>query len=620
MEQQRGLIFIVFLFVSFLVYQAYVTDQYVPPQGSDSVNSLPSSGDGYLPADMSAGSETDSTNGNNVSTTSADTEMETVSGGDDDMPVPVTQNTETVNTATTTDKNAASAKGEYIEVDTDALQLYINTQGGSIVRADLKLYPTAAGEENEYFRIMDRSGARIFEAQTGFYSDKKKYRGLTPTSKTIYKVEAKKFPLQAGQEEFDVDLVWFNSEGTKFVIRYTFSNFKEGADKKDTKDVHNIKVTHIVTSNSDSATWRGYSFARLERNNPQAGDGSAMLPTYLGPVYYHPEDKYDKVDFDDIDDSYKKIGNSVRFDAIDREYSGGWIGVIEHYFVGAFVPPKHDVYRYFTNKPKKGRTNSYWIGITSLEQVVDVNTPYENTLQLYIGPKIQSNLEGLADGLELTVDYGWLTFISKPLFWLLDVINDFLGNWGWSIILLTILIKLMFYKLSEASYKSMANMRRVGPRMKQIKERHTGDRQRMNQAMMELYRKEKINPLGGCFPILIQIPVFIALYYVLLESVELRQADWAFWIHDLSTKDPYFILPIVMGASMIFQQKLNPAPLEPMQAKIMMFLPIVFTFLFMWFPSGLVLYWVVNNLLSILQQWYITRHVMKDVKNPSAKS
>ncbi|UCE89361.1 MAG: membrane protein insertase YidC, partial [Pseudomonadota bacterium] len=232
--------------------------------------------------------------------------------------------------------------------------------------------------------------------------------------------------------------------------------------------------------------------------------------------------------------------------------------------------------------------------------------------QLYVGPKLQHVLEEIAPGLELTVDYGWLTVLSKPLFWLLEWIHSVVQNWGWAIIILTILIKAVFYKLSETSYRSMAHMKMVAPRMQALKERYGDDKQRMQQALMELYKKEKINPLGGCLPILVQIPVFIALYWVLLESVELRQAPWILWIQDLSVRDPFFVLPVLMGATMFIQHKLNPTPVDPMQAKIMMMLPIVFTFFFMFFPAGLVLYWVVNNTLSIAQQWYITRVVLAE--------
>jgi YidC/Oxa1 family membrane protein insertase len=236
------------------------------------------------------------------------------------------------------------------------------------------------------------------------------------------------------------------------------------------------------------------------------------------------------------------------------------------------------------------------------------------TRQLYVGPKLQDELETIAEGLELTVDYGWLTIIAKPIFWLLDLIHEWVGNWGWAIILLTIIIKAVFYKLSETSYKSMANMRKLTPRLQAMKDRYGDDKQRLNQAMMDLYKKEKINPLGGCLPILVQIPVFIALYWVLLESVELRHAPFILWIDNLSAKDPYFVLPLIMGVSMFIQQKLNPAPPDPMQAKIMMSLPFVFTIFFAFFPAGLVLYWVVNNIISIIQPWYITQKIEKGAK------
>ncbi|MGD8927033.1 MAG: membrane protein insertase YidC, partial [Thioalkalispiraceae bacterium] len=359
-------------------------------------------------------------------------------------------------------------------------------------------------------------------------------------------------------------------------------------------------------------TWKGYSFARLERTPKHKKHGLGMLPTYTGPVYYSPDNKYEKVKFKEIDEvaENRKTGP---LDAIDREFAGGWIAMIEHYFVGAYIPKSDEVYRYFTQKPKRDG-DLYWIGLMSTEKTVKPNQTMDSSVELYVGPKIQKRLEALAPGLELSVDYGWLTFISKPLFWLLTHIHGLLGNWGWAIIVLTLMIKLVFYKLSETSYKSMARMKKLAPRMKQISERYADDRQRKGQAIMELYKKEKVNPMSGCLPILIQIPVFIALYYVLLESVELRQAPWIFWINDLSLKDPYYVLPIIMGISMFAQQKLNPAPPDPMQAKMMMLLPFVFTFLFLFFPSGLVLYWVCNNLLSIAQQWYITRVVMVEKK------
>ena len=285
--------------------------------------------------------------------------------------------------------------------------------------------------------------------------------------------------------------------------------------------------------------------------------------------------------------------------------------MIQHYFLGAWVPAADSNQVFYSRY--KADPDRYTLGMKS-KQVYVVNAGTQQTINngLFVGPKLQNELEQIAPGLELTVDYGALTILAKPLFWLLDMIHSLVGNWGWAIVLLTLLIKLAFYKLSETSYKSMAQMRKLTPRLQQLKERYGDDRQKMGQAQMDLFRKEKINPLGGCLPILVQIPVFIALYWVLLESVELRQAPWILWINDMSTADPYFVLPLLMGVSMFIQQKLNPAPIDPIQAKVMMALPFVFTIFFAFFPAGLVLYWVVNNVLSIAQQWYITRKIVQD--------
>jgi YidC/Oxa1 family membrane protein insertase len=293
---------------------------------------------------------------------------------------------------------------------------------------------------------------------------------------------------------------------------------------------------------------------------------------------------------------------------LNRDFKGGWAAMIQHYFVAAWVPGQDETNHYYS---KALGDDLYVLGLSSTEKTVPAGAKGEFKSRLYIGPKLQDHLAAVAPHLELSVDYGLLTFIAQPIFWLLKHLHGLLGNWGWSIILLTMFIKLAFYKLSAASYRSMANMRRMQPKMAQIRERYGDDRQRMSQAMMDLYKKEKINPLGGCLPIVVQIPVFISLYWVLLGSVELRQADFIFWIHDLSTKDPYYVLPLIMGVSMFLQQRLSPAPPDPIQAKVMMALPVVFTLFFAFFPAGLVLYWVVNNVLSIAQQWYITRSMEK---------
>jgi YidC/Oxa1 family membrane protein insertase len=323
----------------------------------------------------------------------------------------------------------------------------------------------------------------------------------------------------------------------------------------------------------------------------------------MGGAISSPKQLYEKISFDAIADG--KLADEAR-----GSWTGGWAAMLQHYFVGAWVPPKAESFTYYSRFLTEGRR--YVLGMYGPTVNVPANSEYVFELQLYAGPKIQDHLAALAPGLELTVDYGWLWFIAQPLFWLLSAIHGLIGNWGLAIILVTLVIKLAFFHLSATSYKSMANMRRLQPRLMSLKERYGDDRTKLNQAMMDMYKKEKINPLSGCLPILIQIPVFIALYWVLLESVELRQADFL-WLADLSKPDPFFVLPLVMGVTMLLQQKLNPAPIDPMQQKIMMALPIVFTVFFAFFPSGLVLYWVVNNILSIAQQWVITRKIAGDV-------
>lgn len=283
--------------------------------------------------------------------------------------------------------------------------------------------------------------------------------------------------------------------------------------------------------------------------------------------------------------------------------------MIQHYFVSTWVPGEDEVNALYARAVPSDLGDEYLIGLHSESRQIAAGSSGEFSTRLWVGPKLQAELSEIAQGLELTADYGIFTFLSKPLFWLLDKIHAFVGNWGWSIVILTILIKLAFFKLSATSYRSMARMRKVAPKLQALKERYKDDKQRMNQALMDLYKKEKINPLGGCLPILVQIPVFIALYWVLLESVELRQAPWWLWVQDLSSRDPYFILPILMGVSMFVQYKLNPPPMDPVQQKIFMALPFVFTVFFAFFPAGLVLYWFTNNLFSIAQQWYITRKI-----------
>ena len=336
-------------------------------------------------------------------------------------------------------------------------------------------------------------------------------------------------------------------------------------------------------------------YRQFKRTESTGIEQSRFLYTYTGGVLSTEENPYEKIEFGDMEDQDLK-----------QEIKQGWVAMIQHYFVGAWIGEKDKTNHVYT---KVSDGNKYVIGMLTPQASVAPGSTGSIKARAYVGPKLQEQLKDVAPNLVLTVDYGWLTILAEPIFWFMKWIQSVVGNWGWTIILLTISIKLMFYKLSETSYKSMANLRRVHPRLQSLKERFGDDKQGMQQAMMKIYKEEKINPLGGCLPILVQIPVFIALYWVLLESVEMRQAPFILWLDDLSSKDPYYVLPLLMGASMLIQQKLNPAPLDPVQAKIMMMLPIVFTVFFAFFPAGLVLYWVANNVLSITQQWVITKRI-----------
>ena len=337
-------------------------------------------------------------------------------------------------------------------------------------------------------------------------------------------------------------------------------------------------------------------YRQITRSRPL--EESRLLYTYTGSVYYNEIDKYEKVDFDDMEDEKLKV-----------DQQGGWIAMIQHYFLSAWIPDQESRNVVYSRAKIKSTPSTYTIGMSSKSQVIAPGDSGEFSSGLFVGPKKVSRLEEIAPDLDLTVDYGVLTFLSKPLYWLLSWFHSYVGNWGVAIILLTFTIKAVFYKLSETSYRSMAKMRKVSPRLKTLKERYGTDRQKMNQEMMKLYKEEKINPMSGCLPILVQIPVFIALYWALLESVDLRQAPFVLWIEDLSVRDPIFVLPILMGISMVVQQRLNPPPPDPIQAKVMQALPYVFSVFFAFFPAGLVLYWVVNNVLSIIQQYVITKRI-----------
>lgn len=472
-----------------------------------------------------------------------------------------------------------SSAGEYVEVETDAFHLRISLRGASIMYAALPEYPLELDKPEHPFVLLNNTDGHFHIIQGGLLS-----KAASPTHEDSYTSSRRRYSLQPGEDVLEVPLIW-NDEG--ITVTKTF-RFRRGS--------HLVDVSYHVENRSGSE-WQGRSYQQIKRSDP--GRESYFLYTYTGAVISSPEDRYKKIDFDDIQDQ------KLQKDIVD-----GWAAMLQHYFVTAIVPAnKTTSYRYYTN----ATAGKYFsIGAISPGLNIPAGEAAEFQQKIYAGPKIQDTLAQIADGLELTVDYGILWFISKPLFWCLKQLHDITGNWGWAIVLVTVFLKILFYRLSAAGYRSMANMRRVQPRIMSIRERYKNDKQRLNQAMMDIYKEEKINPLGGCFPILIQIPVFIALYWVLLESIELRHAPFILWIHDLSAPDPFWVLPVLMGITMFIQQKLNPAPMDPVQEKVMMSLPFVFTIFFGFFPSGLVLYWVVNNVLSIAQQWMITRKLEKD--------
>lgn len=472
-----------------------------------------------------------------------------------------------------------------ITVTTDTLQVVIDRVGGDIVEAALPRFPDNLDNPDLPFVILEANNTRTYVAQSGFVGRD----GFDVPERAIYSSDKDTY-IPRNDEAVAVVLTAIDVE-PRISVTKTFT-FTPGS--------YVIDVSYAIENNS-ARQWEAVPFAQLKRDSslPPAADTSGFgMQPFLGAATTTPEDRFKKFSFDDIADEPWKLAQS-----------GGWIAMMQHYFLSAWIPASDQTHNYFTRQTQAGFNIA---GFTSPPVIVDPGQIGHYSTQFYVGPKDQYALAEVSPHLDLTIDYGWLWWIAQPLFWLLTNIQSFVGNWGLAIILLTVLVKGAFFKLSATSYRSMAKMRKVQPKMQTIREEHGDDKQKQSQAMMELYRKEKINPMGGCLPILIQMPVFIALYWVLMESVELRQAPFALWITDLSVMDPYFVLPLMMGASMFFMQRLNPPPPDPMQAKIMQWLPVIFTFFFLWFPAGLVLYWVVNNLLSMTQQFIITRGIERE--------
>ena len=481
---------------------------------------------------------------------------------------------------------AVASTAPTISVTTDVFNIQISTQGGTLQGATLKKYPVEKDRPDEPVRLLDTAGRTYGLIESGVRA-----AGGAPEATHLQMFTAARSSYNLGDaDELVVPLTWTDASGLKVEKRYHF-----------TRGGYAIGLEQVVT-NGSANEWRGAEYVRIKRRSQEVERSMFNVDSYSfdGPIIYNG-DKSEKLKRDDLLDDGK------------YEYTAqqGWFGSIEHHFLRAVVPTPGVDYKFDVAVVGDVATSSAIR--RSLISVAPGETETFSTT-LFVGPKLQQQLEEIDESLKLTVDYGWLTIISQPLFWLLSFVYGFVANWGVAIIVVTFLIKLAFYKLTESSGRSMAKMRNLQPRMKALQDRYKDDRQALSQAMMDLYKREKVNPAAGCLPILIQMPFFLAFYWVLLESVEMRQAPFALWITDLSTRDPYFILPLIMGVAMFTQQKLNPAPADPVQAKVMQVMPIMFTVFFAFFPSGLVLYWVTNTLLSIAQQWKVNKVVEAEMK------
>ncbi len=493
-------------------------------------------------------------------------------------PVPAAPTPSATVTPSPPPAGGALQKGETVRVETDLFVAEIDTLGGDLRRLELLAHRDTL-DKKKNFVLLQQSPEHTYVVQSGLIGN-----GM-PTHRTHYTVETRETKLAPQASTLEVRLAAPAVNGVKATKVYTFH-----------RGSYVVGVSYEIENKTSAALPVDGYFQLVRDSVPPSGD-SAMLPTFTGAAVYTDKEKFQKVAFSDIDKGkipYPKKSND------------GWIAMVQHYFLSAWLPPNGAPREFYTERLDNGL---YRAGVVVPLARAEPGVTQTPAVSLYAGPQDQETLEKLAPGLDLTIDFGWLTVIAKPLFWVLKWLYGWVGNWGVAIILLTVIIKALFYPLSAASYRSMARMGMVAPRLQKLKEQYGDDRQRMNQAMLELYKTEKINPLGGCLPIAVQIPVFIALYWTLLAAIELRHAPFALWVEDLSVADPYYVLPVLMGATMIFQTYLNPEPPDPVQAKVMKIMPIAFSVFFFFFPAGLVLYWLINNILSIAQQWQIKRAI-----------
>ncbi len=474
-----------------------------------------------------------------------------------------------------------TTEAQLITVKTNTLEVTIDTHGGDIVKVALPQHLATLENSDIPFELLNRTESHTYIAQSGLVGA----NGTDSAAKRpTFTAQQNNYQMPSGTDVLNVDLTLTQNQ-VELTKRFIFH-----------RDDYLVEIEYLIDNQGDTP-WRANLFAQIKRDGfkPPVDTGIGIKP-FLGAATTTPDKKYNKFTFDDLDES-----------TIETTIQGGWVAMVQHYFLSAWIPDQ-ELENSFKLR-KAGDKTHYLLGFTSPQTEVAAGSKGVIKASFYAGPKDIDRLEQISPYLDLTVDYGWLWWIAKPLFHFLNFIYSLLGNWGLSIIVLTIIVKGLFFPLSAASYRSMAKMRKVQPLMAELKERYGDNRQKMSEELMKLYRKEKVNPLGGCLPVLVQMPVFISLYWVLMESVELRHTPFLGWIDDLSVKDPIFVLPLIMGVTMWFQQKLNPTPADPTQARVMQLMPIVFTFMFLWFPAGLVLYWVVNNTLSIAQQYVITRQI-----------
>ncbi|MEN9396802.1 MAG: hypothetical protein RLZ81_1332 [Pseudomonadota bacterium] len=467
---------------------------------------------------------------------------------------------------------------ERLTVSTDVFTVTFDTEGASVTQTEFVKYADMA-DKSRHVRLLDESKDRTYLAQSGLISGSG--AGSFPTHKTVMKALPGERTLKDGVNELSVKFESPEVGGVKLVKTYVLS-----------RGSYAIAVKHEIVNTGNAAVSPQLYMQLVRDGNKPAGE-SSFYSTFTGPVVYTDAKKYQKVEFSDIEK------NKVD---IEKTASNGYVAMVQHYFASAWLlgdGVKRDLFM------RKLDTNLYAVGLITPVDNIAPNSSKTVESRFFAGPQEEKMLEALSPGLELVKDYGWLTLLAKPLYWLLDKLHSFLLNWGWSIVALVLLLKIAFYWLNAKAYASMAKMKAINPRIVEMRARLKDNPQQMQQEMMRVYREEKVNPMGGCFPIMVQIPVFIALYWVLLSSVEMRNAPWAMWIHDLSSPDPYYILPVVMTATTLLQTALNPAPPDPMQAKMMWFMPLIFSVMFFFFPAGLVLYWITNNVLSIAQQWII---------------